>query len=278
MKQAKRTLPDFADPPVIEVAVSLMFSPLRALRVPHLGLLWNEYRDRYPVVEEHPPLAPARELFGTLPEKQMKLRVEFSALQPVPRVWFLNQPGTELIQVQQDRFVFNWRKAGNGHDYPRFEPILETFLKELATFQRFLASEHFPELEPLQCELTYVNHVSLRGADHALQDPWDVLGVLQPLRAATFLPAPEDIRVGIRYVMTGDNNEPVGRLIIESDPGYSLGDNEPVILLKLTARGEPEGPSLDGMVRFLRRGRIWIVSGFADLTTSKMHVEWGRKQ
>lgn len=278
MEQARRTLPDFADPPVIEVAISVLFSPLRALRIPLLGLLWNEYRDRYPDVEEHPPLAPARDWLGTLPERQMKLLVEFSSLQPVPRVWFLNQAGTELIQIQQDRFVFNWRKAGDGHDYPRFEPILDGFLRELATFQRFLAKERIPDMEPLQCDLTYVNHVSLRDPGRANRNHWDILGVLQPLKNSAFLPAPEDLRVGIRYVMTDEAQEPIGRLIVESDPAYRVGDDEPVILLKLTARGQPEGPGLPGVVRFLERGRTWIVRGFADLTTPKMHVEWGRKQ
>ena len=52
---------------------------------------------------------------------------EVLAAPPTPRVFFINTRRTELLQVQRDRFIHNWRKIGDGDQYPRFERMLETF-------------------------------------------------------------------------------------------------------------------------------------------------------
>jgi hypothetical protein len=48
MMNVGQPFPDFADPPVVEVALSVQFDPLSALRTPQIGLLWAEYRTRFP--------------------------------------------------------------------------------------------------------------------------------------------------------------------------------------------------------------------------------------
>jgi uncharacterized protein (TIGR04255 family) len=158
MNSARPPLPDFAAPPVTEVVISVQFDPLTALRTPHLGLLWQDFRDRFPKTEEHPPLPPVIEKFGLLGPPQIGVRFETSL--PVPLCWFLNEAGTKLIQVQQDRFVHNWRKIGQSDEYPRYEHIRKTFEVELGIFCQFLAREQLGELVPNQCEVTYVNQIS----------------------------------------------------------------------------------------------------------------------
>ena len=39
-------LPEFDNPPVIEVALSVQFETLANLRTPQIGVLWQEFRDR----------------------------------------------------------------------------------------------------------------------------------------------------------------------------------------------------------------------------------------
>jgi hypothetical protein len=46
--------------------------------------------------------------------------------------------------------------------------------------------------------------------------------------------------------------------------------------LTLTARGAPIGAGVAGALEFLDLGRRWIVRGFADLTTERMHIAWRR--
>jgi hypothetical protein len=92
------TLPEFEKPPVVEVALSVQFDRLNA-SVAHLGLLWHRFRDRFGQVEEKPELPPAFERFG--PAKRMPgVRFEVGAV-PGLRLWFLDEKGSELIQVQR---------------------------------------------------------------------------------------------------------------------------------------------------------------------------------
>lgn len=61
-----------------------------------------------------------------------EVEVTFEEKPPVPRVWFLNAYRTELIQVQADRFVHNWRKLLRVEPYPCYEPSRERFRNQVA--------------------------------------------------------------------------------------------------------------------------------------------------
>lgn len=267
-------LPDFSDPPVVEVALGVQFEPLE-LRSAHIGLWWQKIRDRFPRIEEQAPLDPAIERFGVPRARVAKLRFEMTTKPPVPRSWFLNEEGTELIQLQPDRFVHNWRKDGKDTPYPRYERVRDTFEKELREFEAFLGAEGLGRVVANQCEVTYVNHVMAgRG--------WDHLGQLDMLlrlfarpEPSAFLPAPEEARVSAHYVIPGAHG-PIGRLHIAAEPAYRTEDDQPMYVLKLIARGEPEGEGIDGVLAFLDVGREWVVRGFADVTTAQMHNLWGR--
>src|SRR2546422_5562505 len=135
-------IPDFDNPPVVEVVLSIQFEPLEGLHTAHLGLLWGQFRDRFPRTEDQPPLNRVIEdLEPSVPPEAGGIRIEFFDRFPSPRLWFLNEDGTELIQVQQDRFIHNWRTVGEGKKYPRYERIRESFSKELTTFQQYLSRE-----------------------------------------------------------------------------------------------------------------------------------------
>lgn len=71
---------------------------------------------------------------------------------------------------------------------------------------------------------------------------------------------------------------PVGRLHVELRPGTRKSDDAKLFVLTLTARGEPPSPDAAGLLAFHDLGHEWIVRGFTDLTTERMHEEWGRYQ
>lgn len=274
MSKSRPNLPDFTDPPVIEVALAVQFDRLTELRTPHLGLLWAEFRDQFLRTEEYPPRELMMETFGV--PSPSKISVQLETTPPVPRIWFLNQMGTELIQVQQDAFVHNWRKVGAGERYPRYEYIREKFSAELDKFQKFLIREHLGKLVPNQCEVTYVNHIlSGKGWERHGQIG-QVLTVWTPRYSDSFLSEPEDVRFAIRYVIPDNTGNPLGRLHISAQPAYQTVDHKPVINLKITARGRPEGEDIESILRFLDTGREWIVRSFASITSQRLHEIWGR--
>lgn len=96
-------LPVFEKPPLVEAALAVQFERLPTLRAPQLGYVWQAFRDRFPKTEEQPLLEPVFEQFGLPPGSRPGIRFEFSVLPSTPRLWFLNDSGTELVQIQQDR-------------------------------------------------------------------------------------------------------------------------------------------------------------------------------
>lgn len=278
MKKMNAPLPDFSDPPVTEVVLSVQFDTLPGLRTPQVGLLWQEFCDRFPMTEEHPPLDPVIERFGIPPRTKGNVRIDMLRRLPTPRCWFLNKEGTELVQIQQDRFIRNWRKVGDEGTYPRYEKHLRpSFEADLRTFQTHVEREGLGDFRPNQCEVTYVNHIAPEKdrANHG--ELGKVLTVFQASYSDGFLDMPEDAGLRSRFLMLDEQNNPIGRLHVAFDPGYSSNNNRPIFILTLTARGAPRGEGVDGVLNFLDLGRQWVVRAFASITTPTMHQEWGRK-
>ena len=45
----------------------------------------------------------------------------------LPRIWFIHKNDSEILQVQRDRFTFNWRKTEPDQGYPGFSSICDEF-------------------------------------------------------------------------------------------------------------------------------------------------------
>ena len=131
MRQTPPALPDFDAPPVIEVVLSVQFERLADLRIPHLGLLWTKFSDAFPHFEDRAPLSHVIETFGLRQAPKLALQLISRDQAPQVRCWFVNEARTELVQVQTDRFVHNWRKVGEsvkeGEQYRRYEYIRKQF-------------------------------------------------------------------------------------------------------------------------------------------------------
>jgi len=243
--------------------------------------MWDElYRERFPEIEERPPIPRAVEKFGVVKSAAPFLRLEGLDTPPVPRYWFINGPGdagTDLVQVQQDRFVRNWRKMGDADTYPRYERIREWFQRDAASFLKFVEAHQLGDVTPDQCEVTYVNHVK-PGA--IWKEHGEVGKVILPWsgqHSDDFLPGEEDVTLASRYIIPGEKGEPIGRLSVTVNPAYVSDTEEPVLQMTLIARGRPIGEGLGGVLKFLDLGRDWIVRGFASITTRTMHQIWERR-
>lgn len=262
-------LPDFDDPPVVETVLSVQFEPLASIRTAHLGILWEEFRAEFPNTEERPPLDPVLEQFPESAVARIGLRFQAFENPPVPRIWFTNDRGSEMIQVQNDRFTKNWRKDGEGILYPHYdETIRPNFDRDYRVFLAFLEKNQLGTPHVNQCEVTYVNHILVGQG-------WQRYGDLEKI--FTFWRSPdavppgpaEDLRMHARFVIPGTDGKPVGRLHVDVQPAVRTSDSRPMYVLHLTARGQV-GTGVD----FLDLGREWIVTTFKSLTTGSMHKIW----
>jgi uncharacterized protein (TIGR04255 family) len=272
--QRPADLPDFRSPPLTEVVLGVQFDVIPGFLTPHLGLIWERFRGAFPHVEEHPPLQPVFETFG--PNPQM-IALQFT-MQPIaPRLFLINDSRTELLQVQKDRFLHNWRKVGDEDTYPRFERMLENFEGGLATYVNAIVSAGLSAPVPNQCEVTYINQIPVPEERSLSELTADLFGQHAGNLMLPDIGEAEDLRFMLRYVMRDDSQEPFGRLIASAEPARRA-DGQTIVQLTMTARGRPLTPDANGIVDFLKRGRSGVVKGFAHLTGPKMHDLWGRTQ
>lgn len=274
--QRPHDLPDFERPPVNEVVLSIQFANLPAFKNVHAGLLWEQFSERYPNVEERPTLDPVFETFGVPPKSVLLPQVQLLAQLPAIRYWFVSKDETELLQVQQDRLVHNWRKR-NPHDgYPRYEPLKERFRAEVEEFRQFLTTKNLGEIVPNQCEVAYINLISIEG----VLDPWAqfdrIFTVWSEKYSDDFLVRAENTRFDVRFVL--GEGEPWGRLHISAQPAIYKPNSQPVVRLTLTARGTPASENISSAFDWLDQGRDAVVRAFASMTTEDMHKYWGRRK
>lgn len=260
-----KALPDFKEPPLQEVALSVQFAPLERLSVPHVGLLWDRFRERFPKTEEHHRIEPAIERFESV-QKREPLRFRFSQKYPRPRVWFVNDSETKVLQIQEDRFIFNWRRRITDKEYPRYPILREDFLHSFRTFQEFVSLHSLGDLELLQSEVIYVNVIKASEATIS-----NTLTVFRDSYSEPFLPVIEAGHLSFSYVILLED-KPCGRLHVQTDavPGSD-------VRLVLTARGSlVGGEGVEGVSGFFDLGHEWIVRGFAAITSGRLHKKWGR--
>lgn len=275
-------LPSYRNPPVIEVVASVQFDPFPNASIVHLGLLWQRFRQQFPNVESQLPLAPVVERLGVRAPLN-RAQIEVSTDVGAPRLWFVNESGDELIQIQQDRFIRNWRAMPKvGKAYPRYEQhIRPRFLEDYRVFQRFLHGERLGDLNVNQCEVTYVNHIY----PNRLWSTHDDLGSIfrgwnAGYSAAVRTPS-EAIHLRVAHILNDVAGEFLGRLHVTIQsafrgPGDDSDKEQPIFVLTLTARGRPTARGEDGVVGFLDLGRRAIVESFDRMTTPEMHEVWGK--
>jgi uncharacterized protein (TIGR04255 family) len=268
-------LPQFAKPPVVEVAISVQFEELKRFKLIHFGLLWEHLRDRFPSTEHQPPLAPVVELFGVPPTRRLELRVEEAF--PIGRCWYGSVDGNRLVQVQPDRFILNWRKLDAETQYPSYDHLRGEFERELGIFIDFVHASQLGEFEPTQCEVIYVNHLPAGDARAPRLELSSIVAAWSGNASGQYLPDIEDARLAWQYRFEEDG-APLGRLHVQLNTAVREPDSQFVVALQLTGRGDPGGSDLDSVLRFTDRAHEWIVNGFAEITTPGMHQLWERQR
>ena len=266
-------LPEYEFPPVNEVVFGLQFQPVKSLRIQHFMEYWSLIRDRYPNIEEQLPLQHLKEK-PIEPEEDGPTAAVFQLKTPAPRYWFINPSGNELVQVQKDRFLRNWRQINGNEPYPRFDQLSKLFWQEWDVFSRFVKNNG--QIHVDQCELSYINHIDSVVPD----DKWDgfgnlpnVFALLQPKAKKTFLPAPEIFSFASRYPLPDVR----GRLHVEMTPAFRGRDFKMIVQFTLSARGMSTGESEKEIKAWFDNAHEWIVRGFDELTTQKMHELWNKK-
>jgi uncharacterized protein (TIGR04255 family) len=260
------TLPTYETPPVVEVVCGVTFDPVPGFTVPLVGKLWRDHLPDFKVEGEQPPLAPQFEVL-----ERGGVTFSFDPNLPMPRVWFVNDRSNQLIQIQRDRFLCNWRKTETDHEYPRFAKVSGFFKQQIAVFESFIRENCDRELVPRQYELTYLNHLAAETRASARAGN---IGRLLPdfawrnASAGRWLPDPEDVDLNLAFLLPNE----AGRLRVKVQTAQLARERTRVILLDLTARGFSGNRD-----EWFDVAHTWIVKGFEDLASPAAENIWGKR-
>jgi len=260
----------FDRPPVNEVVLAIQFAG-HAIDLEVLGRVAGRLKNAFPRREQHPPLPPLAEDFsGVVQGPQIVIRTS----PDLPRTWFVSDDQVRLVQVQSDRFAFNWRRRSAEQAYPGYNAIREEFVAHIDALMRDVREVN-PAVAAINvCEVTYVNELEPPEQQRGRPELSTFLRLVEAT-SGDFLPSPEDATFQARWRIPGDDQAPPrGRLYASAEPALRSGASVPIYLLNLVARMVATETDVDTAVDLLDEGHTWIVRGFKDITTEEMHRHW----
>lgn len=258
---------DFTSPPVSEVVFGFLFEKPTRLLTAHFGAFWSKIRSEFPTIEDQLPLIN----IGDTHDPNL----------PLSRVWFISGDGRRLIQLQHDRFYYNWRRLdGDKLPYPEYANLFVEFRKVMDQFSSFLKEEALTdEIHAGQFELSYINMLE-RPKTWEKKTPLGNVLIDHVWRADVqrFLPDPRDYS----WTSVFEMPDQAGQLVIEAKSGRKTAlPEEQVIQLTLTAKSAVLGSDKNTLLKggsWFETAHKQIVHGFTDITDPAVQKsDWGRK-
>lgn len=262
----KAPLPSFENPPLDEMVIGVQFPTLKKLTTAHLGRFWNRIHDKYPQAQDAFPLA--RQLENQDPQFEQPFQFIKAAV-PAPRCWFLSSDGTQLLQVQNDRVLRNWRRVTGTERYPRYQALLDAFFADLDRFVDYVKTEKLGEITVDQCDLTYINQIDREAGWASFADLNHLFTCLKPAPAGV-LQNPETLAWNATYKLPTDR----GRLYVTIAPTIRARDFKMTVTVQFVARGAPAANSGEALSQWFDMAHEWIARAFDELTGPELHALW----
>lgn len=270
----KASLPQFDAPPVIETVLSAQFSQIPHFSNAHAGWFWKNYLDSsWDQIKQVSRLEEKNERFGEEAVWAPDVgRFTIQTQPQVERLQIIKSENQRMIQIQDSRFIYNWRKPQDG-GYPSYEKLLPEFRENFSKFQQFSSDSGNPDLKLEQWEVTYVNYIPKGELWNSLADWTKICPSFSSIVTDVSGQVIDGFRGSWSFVI--ENNK--GRLHV--DMKHARAANEKgaeILLLQLTARG-PINKDVDLWTGF-DVGHEAIVRSFADMTSSDCHKVWKRRK
>ena len=248
----------FERPPIVEVVCGVSFDLPKPLTSAYVGLFWSRIKQEYPNTLDQPPAAAMVEGPGL---GSGVVEFQIVSLPPLRRAFFSSPDGRHLIQLQDDRFLLNWKKMEDADHYPSYANVIKKFREQYAVFTEFLEDVGLGAPRVTQLELTYVNIMDI-APDSPPNSTLLVDHQLGP--GERFLPKAEAINWQTSYALPDQN----GRLHTVAQSARNVKKSGvPVLRLDLTARGMPRGRDPKSCEAWFDLAHDWITYGFADITS-----------
>ena len=246
----------FKKPPINELVIGLYYVPIVDLKAQHVGLYWERIKDRFPICEQKEPIGPIFEHVD-------------GELFPLPRFWFYREAASNLVQLQRNAFIYNWRRCLN-HTYPHYENVYEEFLTEFNIYQRFLHDEVSAKVDVIRlCELTYINIISTEG----WSKPSELGAILPPVAGFQVIETESRSLIGLNSTVACRLNENL-QVDVSVKTGKRKGDSENLAILEIKGHGAPDGFSVESVQPWYDAAHDAIYDLFLTFTDKEAQQRW----
>lgn len=245
----------FTNPPLNEVVIGIQFSGLK-WQIQHFGSFFEFIKSNFPIITAVPPLPQ--------PFEQPGLKI-LSGME-LPRVWYKEANGPFLLQVQQDRFLLNWRESdSNGAGYPHFSDFFNRFKSELNRFEDFCKHQSLGQIKIENFELTYINHFA---KDFSWKEVSQMSEYFNHLQFLDSFPTSKMFGLDLGYLADGF---PVRHTIKK---GTRNTDGKEIFVLDFSITDRVTDSKT--FEETLRKANITLAQEFARLVTKDANHKWGR--
>ena len=263
-------LPEFKAPPVIETVLSAQFVRLANFSTASVGWFWKQYLSaEWARAKDAPRIEDQFERF----DEKSRVITPFifrQSQEMESRVQLIRADNERMIQIQNTRFILNWRKE-QGH-YPTYKVLLPEFRGLFTKFQTFTQDAGLGEISLNQWEVTYVNHIP-KGELWNSPSDWERIlpGLYTP--AAWSQVNLETFGGNWRFSLAGER----GRLYIAVQHGRLDPNGPDTLVLQFTARGFVDTERNWSLESGFELGHEHVVRTFASITSKQAQSSWLRE-
>ena len=258
----------FENPPVIEVVCGIGFEEIEGYSSPQMGLFWNDIREQFPISEVKAPL----------PSPTGGLKIDLNAPPQAPRYFLRSNDRSELVQLQENRFLYNWIKTEEKPLYPRYSFTISQFNTLWKQFKGFLTREGLKSPVIRELRLQYVNHM-IQG------EGWETLSQIQNVfpdysfdeRGGRYLTPPSTWAISSNHDLPFEG----ARIEISIKSGRfrpGIKDEKELLAAELLVIGNVKEPESQEIQDWFDRAREAIDRTFVEITNPDLQVNvWQRK-
>lgn len=231
------------EPPIVEVICGFFFAPIAEIDPIVVGKYWSEHKEK----SGNPPF-PKKQLMPLVTDRPSFLIDD--GVGPL-RCWLISESDEYLIQIQPDRFYFNWRKR--NADYPHFnrhdakDGVLERGLREFGEFAKFCGAVIGQIPKPTRLELAKLDLFEQGKNFSDFNDLASFLPIVKEAMDITKSPDPA-LQFRIACIREGHNIQ------FHLNSAALATDMRPAVQVEMRATGEVGDESLHD--RFIRMNEI----------------------
>lgn len=252
----------FPKGPLNEVIFSLQYN-IHPFDFRLMNKIYTGIKNDYPKIEEKPPLSPIYDK-----ESLNLIQQELPRIHHPVRYFFIHKNGDRIIQIQEGKYLFNWRNQNKADTYyPRFEILKDEFLQNWEKqIELFKQGDFNPKLN--QIELTYINHILIDENKILAENITDIIFLCKSNELLNELKA-YHLNLGIAV------KECTGHLNITIRSGIIVDTQKPVLILQLTVRGMSKADQ--SLTDWFNCAHDIIFKSFTSITTKEIQDKWGKE-